>query len=139
MSTPTCLPSYQKYISDFDSFVKTDEKSSWLKKLRQEGLNHFRELKFPVATKSNEEWQHTNVSNIARTVFEYQSNTEIGSISTSKIKTISPWNETWIQLIFINGVLSNKLSSLNNNSLLKERDRMTNIIQRYLFFRIIYL
>ena len=111
MSATKALPSYQKYISDFDLFVKNDKKSSWLKELRLEGLNYFRELKFPIATRSNEEWKHTNVNNIARTVFEYQPDTEIDSISTSKLKTISPWNETWIQLIFINGIFSNKLSS----------------------------
>ena len=111
MSATKALPSYQKYISDFDSFVKNDKKSSWFKDLRQEGLNYFREFKFPIDTRANEEWKHTNVNNIARTVFEYQPDTEIDSISTSKLKTISPWNETWIQLIFINGIFSNKLSS----------------------------
>ena len=111
MSPTKSLPSYQKYISDFDSFVKNDEKSSWLKELRYKGLNYFRELEFPTETKSNEEWKHTNVNNIARTVFEYQPKIEIDSISIPKLKAISPWNETWIQLVFINGILSNKLSS----------------------------
>jgi Fe-S cluster assembly protein SufD len=82
--------------------------SAWLDRLRQNAMERFVELGFP--TVKEEEWKYTNVAAIARTNFPPAEATQpdaeliqLGSVPEARSS----------QLVFVDGILRNDLSSLS--------------------------
>ena len=84
----------------------------WLKDLGDQAWARFNELGFPTARRGNEKWKYTNVTPIAKTAFghSWDLNPE-ADLGTSGLKGIAPWQEEWVNLVFVDGRYSETLSS----------------------------
>jgi Fe-S cluster assembly protein SufD len=87
-----------------------DSPGSWLKRLRESAMESFQELGFPSV--KDEEWKYTNVAPIARIDFKPAILTASSGSEVAELG-VSGFPETkGSQLVFVNGVLRNDLSSL---------------------------
>jgi Fe-S cluster assembly protein SufD len=83
---------------------------SWLAPLREHAMDSFRELGLP-STK-DEEWKYTNVAPIAKIDFKPQSAAAVNEIGAKALSDFSLPEAEKSQLVFVNGVLRQDLSSL---------------------------
>lgn len=88
-----------QYSADFDRLQRGSR--SWLNELRSEGMNKFIDIGFPIARKGNEKWKYTNISSIARTHFDLARE---ATVSLEDIKNAAPWNDSWVNVVFVNGM-----------------------------------
>ena len=105
--------SYEKYVSDFRAFAHDPHVNgpAWLHDIRKQGLESFKGLGFPTATRGNERWKYSNVTPIAKATFEYPIEGSANGVSLQSIKTVAPWDESWARLVFVDGVFSSRLST----------------------------
>jgi Fe-S cluster assembly protein SufD len=101
------------YLSHFADLNRAIEsaKPAWLHSIRKSAIESFDRLGFP--TVHDEEWRFTNVAPIVKTVFK------LAGIPGHGISTqiIQPWLlGRWdsYRVVFVNGVFSEKLSSLKD-------------------------
>jgi Fe-S cluster assembly protein SufD len=87
-----------------------DGHGSWLAPLREHAMDSFNELGFP-STK-DEEWKYTNVAPIAKVDFKPQTVSTANEIGAKELDNFSVPEATTSQLVFVNGVLREDLSSL---------------------------
>ncbi|HBB88862.1 MAG TPA: Fe-S cluster assembly protein SufD [Blastocatellia bacterium] len=86
--------------------------SSWLDRLRQNAMERFVELGFPSV--KEEEWKYTNVAALARSNFQPSSASVPTTQSDAELKQLGSVPEARSsQLVFVDGVLRNDLSSLS--------------------------
>ncbi|NWG13925.1 MAG: Fe-S cluster assembly protein SufD [Acidobacteria bacterium] len=98
------------FLEEYSSFEKSDgfRRHAWLRPLREAALSSFKRLGFP--TTRNEEWRHTNVAPIANSSFRLPA----FDFDRHKVPELAnfTFSETeCCQLIFINGIFSQELSS----------------------------
>jgi len=84
-------------------FTAQEPGASWVQPLRDAAFHRFAELGFP--TSKNEEWRFTSVAPIARGVFRAAPPVELD------VDAVAPF-ATGIRLVFVNGVLMGRPSSL---------------------------
>ncbi|MDQ1639400.1 MAG: Fe-S cluster assembly protein SufD [Pyrinomonadaceae bacterium] len=85
--------------------------SSWLDRLRENAMERFAELGFPSV--KEEEWKYTNVAAIARTNFQPASPSAGATQLDAELKQLGSVPEARSsQLVFVDGILRNDLSSL---------------------------
>jgi Fe-S cluster assembly protein SufD len=85
--------------------------SSWLDRLRENAMERFAELGFPSV--KEEEWKYTNVAAIARTNFQPASPAAGATQLDAELKQLASVPEARSsQLVFVDGILRNDLSSL---------------------------
>ena len=86
----------------------------WLLDLRQEAWSRFNKLGFPTARRGNEKWKYTNVRPLAAANFD---NPPVilaeSKITAADLHRVAPWNDSWNNLVFLDGHFSGNLS---NNS-----------------------
>ena len=87
---------------------KRPAETRWLHDLRERALKRFDTLGFPTAIRGNERWKYTNIGPIAKAGFEHSFETY--DIHPDELRTIAPWDESWISLVFVNGRYSVELS-----------------------------
>ena len=87
-----------------------DSRVSWLARLRENAMESFQELGFP-STK-DEEWKYTNVAPIARIEFKPQAKVAAAEPGAKELASFSVAEAEASQLVFVNGVLRDDLSSL---------------------------
>ncbi|MDQ2976902.1 MAG: Fe-S cluster assembly protein SufD [Acidobacteriota bacterium] len=89
-----------------------DSPGSWLKRLRESAMESFQELGFPSV--KDEEWKYTNVAPIARIDFKPLASTETaaGGSETAALASFGSVEAEGSQLVFVNGILRNDLSSV---------------------------
>lgn len=104
---------HEQYKSDFNYFRSGHGSPEWLDKLHLKGFSSFQETGFPVATKNNENWRFTNVKPLADIGFRYRSENIASKIGTSEIKSLSPWDERWHTMVFMDGIYNSALSTTN--------------------------
>lgn len=106
------------YLSDFKTLenIEPTTRSSWINKLRRDGLRSFKRLGFPTDRRGNERWKYTNVSPITRIKFAYPFSTNAESLTKSDVKTMTPWSDNWATLVFIDGKISTELSTKIDSS-----------------------
>ena len=125
-------PVSSQFSSDFRLLQGKSE--GWLKRFRASAMDIFEEVGLPTARKGNEKWKYTNVAPVARLNFELARND--GSVSLSEIKSSAPWCDSWINIVFVNGIFIDEfsdrgiegisISNIAENSNLKEpRDQLT--------------
>jgi Fe-S cluster assembly protein SufD len=84
----------------------------WLDQLRESAMDRFEELGFPSV--KEEEWKYTNVTPIARIDFKPLASTETaaGGSETEALASFGSVEAEGSQLVFVNGILRNELSSV---------------------------
>jgi hypothetical protein len=104
---------YDKYVSDHAMFEASPRVNgpAWLGKLRATGLAAFKQAGFPTATRGNEQWKYTNVGPIERATFDLPSAQAAEAVSLASVKSVSPWDDGWSRLVFVDGFYSAALSA----------------------------
>jgi len=83
---------------------------SWLARLRESAMDSFQELGFPSTR--NEEWKYTNVAPIAKAAFQRQTPAAAANeLGAHELAAFSVAEAETSQLVFLNGVLRDDLSS----------------------------
>ena len=97
------------YISNFAKVEKScaSNEQAWLTELRRSALDSFQRLGFP--TTDDEEWRFTSVAPITREPFKLATDTGAPSAAAPKKISFGAWSG--IQLVFVNGIYSARLSS----------------------------
>ena len=97
------------YISSFAKFEKSraSNEHAWLRELRRTALDSFQRLGFP--TTHDEEWRFTSVAPITRVPFDLAP--DAAAPSAAELESFSFGSWSGIQLVFVNGIYSAKLSS----------------------------
>ena len=106
------LTTSDRYLADFQTFERglSPERPDWLQELRQRALSRFSELGFPTARRGNERWKYTNVGPIAKTLFSYPFD-RIPEGDLADLQHSVPWDDGWLNLVFVNGRYSQALST----------------------------
>ncbi|MCH8108794.1 MAG: Fe-S cluster assembly protein SufD [Chloroflexi bacterium] len=114
----TTLTKYEKYTSDYDSLQKRQENKgpAWLHDIRERGMNSFSELGLPTARRGNEKWKYTNVGPIASATFSYPADASVDEATLAEIRRIAPLFAGSTSIVFVNGQLSESLSTLPNGA-----------------------
>jgi Fe-S cluster assembly protein SufD len=110
----TELKQENSYQEAFRALQENESEScvSWLARLRENAMDSFQELGFPSTR--NEEWKYTNVAPIAKAAFQPPTRgtaaaNELGANELAGFSVVEAENS---QLVFLNGVLRDDLSSL---------------------------
>lgn len=133
------LTNIEKYLSVLENSSAANSDSDWLSKLKAEGAKNFERLGFPTARKGNERWKYTDVGPIARSDFEFGYGVEPAYVSPDTVTQSVPTGPNWHQLVLVDGVFSESLSSkvlatpeIEISSLSKALDCNNNAIREYL-------
>lgn len=85
------------------------EKNKWLREIREKAFGFFTEYGFP--TVQNEEWKYTNVAPVASENFQIKDDK---AIDAQKINRLLSETESANRIVFVNGKLSEELTSFSN-------------------------
>ena len=105
--------SYRAAFTALQSTAAGAQRPSWFELLRESAMDRFEELGFPSTT--DEEWKYTNVARLRQTDFSPLAARD-GSrlaISDSQLADFSYPEARGTQLVFVNGLLNEQLSSLS--------------------------
>ena len=100
---------YDQYRNDYEELLRSSTDHAALLSLRAKGMASFERHGFPVETRGNEKWKHTNVAPIARTTFT--SPTESSTLTKPDLRGLVPMHDDWATLVFVNGFYAEELSS----------------------------
>ena len=102
-----------RYLSDFQAFERRLDSNdpAWLHTIRQHALARFTELGFPTARRGNEKWKYTSVVPIANSSFAYPFDLDLDDTLAAEIRQVAPWDDSWVNLVFVNGRFSEALST----------------------------
>jgi Fe-S cluster assembly protein SufD len=102
----------EHYLSAFARHERNGaSKPPWLRELRRSAIAEFDDVGFP--TTKHEEWKYTNVEPITSVAFE-RANGEARAVSADEVFSLSLADPACNRIVFINGVFSPSLSSLND-------------------------
>ena len=107
------LKTEERYLSDFRAFeqILPADGPAWIHDLRRKGLARFSELGLPTARRGNEKWKYTNVAPIAKNTFQYPFEIKSDRAIASATRRLAPWDESWTNMVFIDGHYSEALST----------------------------
>jgi len=94
----------EQLLADFQTLQENSV--AWISEIRSTAMDTFGEIGLPTARKGNEKWKYTNVAPIAR--IEYKLS-KPAAVSLDQIKATAPWDDSWLNLVFVNGVLRSDL------------------------------
>ena len=102
-----------KYLSDFRDFERRlpSDGAEWFRPIRQQAISRFTELGFPKARRGNEKWKYTSVVPLANATFEYPFDFNVNGLKASDLRRFAPWDDSWVNFIFVNGRYSEALST----------------------------
>ncbi len=131
--TATKISNYQ---ADFQAVreYRAANSPAWLTELGDQAWSKFTELGFPTARRGNERWKYTNVAPIAKATFGLGGDTiaKLGHESDLRrvaLRSVAPWNEDWINLVFVDGRFSSALSNLNGRNAGNGGVKVTNLAE----------
>ena len=106
-------PQYKRYLSEIRRFHSGEAAGapSWLRGVRERARDRFSELGLPTARKGNEKWKYTNVGPIANGGFVRPDGPPPGEVSEEDLLRMTPWHEGWMNLVFVDGYYSPRLST----------------------------
>ncbi len=104
------LTRYERYEADFHA-LDTAGRPQWLQDLRQTAWTRFLDLGFPTARRGNEKWKYTNAAPIARMEFGHDGRSRPNGLSAETTDAAIPRHDAWSQLVFVDGVFAEALSS----------------------------
>ena len=100
----------QASIVDIEGFISSEKQiSSDGDQVRDAGRAVFEKIGLPSARRGNEKWKYTNIAPIVRHSYKIANRLEIDDASV--IKSMAPWDDDWLNLVFVNGHFSSKLSN----------------------------
>jgi Fe-S cluster assembly protein SufD len=101
---------YERYLTDFESHIAAAaDQPEWLREMRRQAFEHFRDVGLPTARKGNEPWKYTNVGPIAGTDFAYGLAAALEP-GVEELSAAGPWCTVWHEVAFVNGQYSPALS-----------------------------
>jgi Fe-S cluster assembly protein SufD len=100
----------ENYFSSYKLFAKTREgrDPAWLATLREKAADRFAALDFPGTR--DEEWKYTNVAPILKTPYRVMFDLDANAVTTAAIAPFTFEESRRGQLVFINGLFSERLS-----------------------------
>lgn len=103
------------YQADFQAVrqSRAADSPSWLTELGDQAWSKFTELGFPTARRGNERWKYTNVAPIAKADFGLVKDGIIDPGRWADLQRAAPWQDSWTNLVFVDGRFSAALSSPN--------------------------
>lgn len=102
------------YLPDFHALQRTAEAGgqTWLREIRDNAWSSFSHLGFPTARRGNEKWKYTSVRAIAYADFSHPQDLDPDTATdAADLRRIAPWNDDWMNLVFVDGRFSAVLSS----------------------------
>lgn len=105
---------FDNYLADFQALQRDGAAGgpAWLQALRDRAWSRFSALGFPTARRGNEKWKYTNVAPIAKSSFPYSRGlAPDGALEDGWLRNAAPWEKKWINLVFVDGSFSSKLST----------------------------
>ena len=109
--TDTYLPDFQALQRSSESDGGTDG-LKWIRDIRENAWSSFSDLGFPTARRGNEKWKYTSVRAIAYADFSHPLDLDPNTgASAADLKRVAPWNDGWMNLVFLDGRFSTVLSS----------------------------
>ena len=110
--TLTTSPRYEGYTAGFEALRTAAAVPAWLAGLRDQGWERFNSLGFPTARRGNEKWKYTNVRPVATARLEVPLGPDPGrGPAPEALKSAAPWDYSWVNLTFVDGVYSPALST----------------------------
>ena len=108
--------SVQTYLDAFNLFEQNGgtHDPSWVRQLRSDAIYRFKDLGFPTARKGNEEWKYTDTGPLARTPFMISTEHTPITVTDDALTQIYCGQSDWNQLVFLDGIYNEKLSSLGS-------------------------
>ena len=103
------LTRHEQYQSDFHS-LDGGAQPQWLRDIRTAAWQRFLAVGLPTARRGNEPYKYTNVAPIANAGFSLAEAAD-GSVKAADITQFAPWQADWHQLVFIDGIYSEALST----------------------------
>ena len=102
-----------KYLSDFEAFERSlpIDEPGWVRQTRRKALARFTDLGFPTARRGNEKWKYTSVIPISKTAFAYPFDVEASELRPDQVRSVAPWNDSWVNLVFVDGRYRGALST----------------------------
>jgi Fe-S cluster assembly protein SufD len=102
------------YAERFAAFKDKSTKpgASWLTRLREDAMERFEQLGFP--TTFDEEWKYTSLAAISKRQFEPVAELKNAMVDERALEPFAYPEAKAAQLVFINGVYSRELSSLES-------------------------
>lgn len=116
VSTPASQRDLDRYLEAFEAFTKRTAFGgpSWLDQKRKDAIRSFSNLGFPTTREEN--WRYTNIDPLAKTQFGFNLGHAVQDVTQETIETFNFGQKNWRELVFINGVYSNKLSTAQASS-----------------------
>ncbi len=103
---------HEGYAAGFEALRAAAPVPSWLAELRAQGWERFNALGFPTARRGNEKWKYTNVRPVAAARLEVPLALDPAQEpALEALKSDAPWDDSWVNLVFVDGVYSPALSS----------------------------
>jgi Fe-S cluster assembly protein SufD len=107
--TQTIETTDEQYLADYE--VLTSERASepaWLRDIRRQAIEAFKDVGFPVARKGNEDWKYTDIRPIARAAFQHPD----GALPQADLDLTSlvPFDDGMSRIVFIDGGFAPHLS-----------------------------
>jgi Fe-S cluster assembly protein SufD len=96
-----------QFRREFDDLARSGP--AWLRELRESAMRRFLELDFP--TTRQEDWKYTNISAIANSAFRLAISGDAIEFDVEAVRRLLPGSAGAVRLVFIDGHLSNALSS----------------------------
>ena len=110
------LEKYSGYLAQYEELEASWEANRlpWLAQLRGHAWSRFADLGMPTARRGNEKWKYTNVGPIANGSFGHPLGLDPNDyIAPDLIAQAAPWQEEWINLVFLDGRFSSSLSTVS--------------------------
>ena len=103
----------ERYLADFQAFEQGLEsgEGDWVRPIRRQAIEWFKELGFPTARRGNEKWKYTSVVPVANATFEYPFQPTSEEPKRTDLIGCVPWHPQWISLVFVDGRYSEALST----------------------------
>ena len=111
--TTTRFPQYAtdyQALADYQSLGSAHKQPAWLTQLREQSWARFEQLGLPVVRRGNEKWKYTDVRPVANVAFAHSLGLEPHA-DPGKLQKAAPWDESWINLVFVDGHYSPNISS----------------------------
>jgi len=106
---------YATYFEDYNR-LKVDAAPLWLHQLRKKAMDRFRDLGIPVTRElefpQREDWMFTDLAPVSRIPFSNPTSLDTSSITRDHLSAYTFGDESWTELIFVDGHFSESLSQV---------------------------
>ena len=98
-----------QYEEDFQNLGAT--LPEWSSGFRKEAMLAFKQIGLPVHRKGNEKWKYTSARPIAEPQYSLA---KFEEMDLDTIKRTSPWHDSWLNVVFVNGQYQGTFSENNS-------------------------